>query len=747
MPLARARRSLERLRGIASGALRLDAPKLRLDPDLARELFASQLYCRITDVEAHELRARNEGYYTICSAGHEGNVALGHLTTPADPALLHYRSGAFFLARARAASPPSDETPAGVRELLLSLSASASDPISGGRHKVFGSIAWGIPPQTSTISSHLPKAVGMAVAIDRAARLRSRHGVAFGGPTTVTTRPDSIVVCSFGDASLNHSTAQGALNAAAWAAFQRIPVPVLFVCEDNGIGVSVRTPAGWIEARMRAMPGITYVAADGRDLSAAYESTRNAVEACRSTRMPVFLHLRCERVWGHAGSDADGEYRLPHELATAEATDPVLLTAQALLDAGVLEASALLGTIERSLAIVQRLSRDAVTQPKLGTRADVMASIADDHPDRVAVEARRSDYAASDDANDADRPRPLGHGIRAALGELMRKYPEMIVFGEDVAEKGGVYGVTGGLWKTFGAARVFNTLLDEQTILGMAIGAGQVGLLPVPEIQFLAYLHNAADQLRGEAATLSFFSRAQLTNPMVVRIAGLGYQKGFGGHFHNDDSLAVLRDIPGIIVAVPSRADDAAAMLRTLCAAARVDGRVCVFVEPIALYHTRDLHPGDGRWSFPLPARDVAIAIGEVGVYADGALITTGPAKADLVVFTYGNGVPMALRTASRLEGSRVRVIDLRWIAPLPEAAIRAHAEHARAILVVDECRRSGNVSEAIAATLADVPALRAKPFARVTSADSFIPLADAANLVLLQEPEILEAARALIAT
>src|SRR4051794_26310688 len=103
MPLVRARRSLERLRGIASGGLSLDAPKLGIDGPLARELFASQLYCRITDVEAHELRARNEGYYTICSAGHEGNVAIGHLTRPTDPALLHYRSGAFFLARARRA--------------------------------------------------------------------------------------------------------------------------------------------------------------------------------------------------------------------------------------------------------------------------------------------------------------------------------------------------------------------------------------------------------------------------------------------------------------------------------------------------------------------------------------------------------------------------------------------------------------------------------------------------------------------
>ena len=114
-----------------------------------------------------------------------------------------------------------------------------------------------------------------------------------------------------------------------------------------------------------------------------------------------------------------------------------------------------------------------------------------------------------------------------------------------------MYGVTRGLQKRFGAARVFDSLLDEQSILGLALGAGVSGLLPIPEIQYLAYLHNAEDQLRGEAASLSFFSNGQYRNPMVVRIAGLAYQKGFGGHFHNDNAVGVLRDIPGLVIASP----------------------------------------------------------------------------------------------------------------------------------------------------------------------------------------------------
>ena len=140
-------------------------------------------------------------------------------------------------------------------------------------------------------------------------------------------------------------------------------------------------------------------------------------------------------------------------------------------------------------------------------------------------------------------------------------------------------------------------MLDEQSILGLAIGMGHNGFVPIPEIQFLAYLHNAEDQIRGEAATLPFFSNGQFTNPMVLRIAGLGYQKGFGGHFHNDNSLAVLRDIPGVIIACPSTGEDAAQMLRECVRLAREEQRVVVFLEPIALYPMRDLNAvQDGGW-------------------------------------------------------------------------------------------------------------------------------------------------------
>jgi 2-oxoisovalerate dehydrogenase E1 component len=318
----------------------------------------------------------------------------------------------------------------------------------------------------------------------------------------------------------------------------------------------------------------------------------------------------------------------------------------------------------------------------------------------------------------------------------MAARPDMLVFGEDVGRKGGVYGVTRGLAQRFGSARVFDTLLDEQSILGFALGLGVSGLLPVPEIQYLAYLHNAEDQLRGEAASLRFFSNGTFTNPMVVRIAGLAYQKGFGGHFHNDNSVGVLRDIPGLAVAVPARPDDAGPLLRGCLAAAAQTGQVSVYLEPIALYHERDLHSSDDR--------------GWLGSYSPDGVATVGSARMhgepnDLAIVTFGNGVRMSLRVARRLaeEGYDVGVLDMRWIAPLPWDDIRLAAARSGRVLVVDETRHSGGVGEGVIAALVE-SGYRGR-LARVTSKDSYIPLGAAANHVLLGEHDIAGAARALL--
>ncbi|WP_329091008.1 thiamine pyrophosphate-dependent enzyme [Actinomadura citrea] len=688
---------------VPSGA---PAPPGALTGERCLELFDAQLGSRHLDLAARRLQAQGHGFYTIGSSGHEGNAAVAGALRPDDPALLHYRSGAFFLERARQVP---GQNP--LRDVLLGLVAAAEEPIAGGRHKVFGSRPLNVIPQTSTIASHLPRALGVAFAIERAARL----GLDSPWPR------DALTVCSFGDASANHSTATGAVNAAVNCGYQGLPLPLLFVCEDNGIGISVRTAPGWIHAAYGSRPGLAYFHADGCDLADAHAVAARAARWVRERRRPAFLHLRTVRLMGHAGSDVESSYRTPAEMASDLERDPLLQTARLLVDRGVATAKDIVGIYEAKRAEVTALAEKVARAPRLASAAEVMAPLRYTRPGGGAERAE-------------GEPVTLAQAINRTLGDLLDERPGMLVFGEDVARKGGVYGVTRGLVKRAGAARVFDTILDEQSVLGLALGFGTAGLLPVPEIQYLAYLHNAADQIRGEAATLPFFSSGRYRNPMVVRIAGYAYQKGFGGHFHNDNAVAALRDIPGLVIASPSRPDDAAGMLRACADAAEREGRVCAMLEPIALYHARDLHEdGDGGWLAPAGG---TVPIGRARTYGDGG---------DLTVVTFANGLRMSLRAARRLEaaGVRCRVVDLRWLAPLPAEDLLREARATGAVLVADETRRTGGVSEGVLTALADA-GFRGRT-ARVTSEDSFIPLGDAAHHVLLSEAAIEEAARRLL--
>ncbi|MEM9303798.1 MAG: thiamine pyrophosphate-dependent enzyme, partial [Pseudomonadota bacterium] len=525
---------------------------------------------------------------------------------------------------------------------------------------------------------------------------------------------------------------------------QGLRVPLVFLCEDNGWGISVRTPKGWVGKSMKNRSGIRYIPADGLDVAKGWRTIRAAVDWCRRERAPVFIHLHTERLMGHAGTDFEVDYRDEADLSAAEARDPILRSAARVLEAGLLDADGVIALYESVRVRCFDAADRADETPKLEGRAAIMAPLAphdakgvhDEATRPAPAEARLEAFGGKPEKLPENQPaRHLAININRAITDLLVKYPGGLVFGEDVARKGGVYTVTKGLVSRFGNRRVFNTLLDEQTILGLAQGYGCLGMLPIPEIQYLAYLHNAADQLRGEACSLQFFSDGRFRNPMVVRIAGLGYQKGFGGHFHNDNSIAAVRDIPGLVVGCPSRGDDAAMMLRTLAARAQVDGGVSIFLEPIALYMTKDLHDdGDGGWCFAYPEPERSLPLGEPRVYE--------PFASDLLIITYGNGVPMSLRAARAIEaatGAKTRVMDLRWLVPLNEDEIVAHASQCDAVLVVDEGRRSGGVGEGVMTALVErLPRLRR--LTRVVGADSYTPLGDAAGAVLPNEAEIVSA-------
>lgn len=690
------------------------------------DIFHTMIQSRHLDIRARELKKTHRSYYTIGSSGHEGNACVAKALRHTDPAFLHYRSGAFYLQRSKQVDSVS-----GVFDVLQGIVASRHEPIAGGRHKVFGSVPLNIPPQTSTIASHLPKAVGAAFTIDRKNRLQKSD-----------PKDDSIVVCTFGDASSNHSTACGAFNTAAITDYQNLPCPVLFVCEDNGIGISVRTPQNWIEQRFGPNPGIKYFSANGLDLLDCYQKSKAAADYVRSTRRPTILHIKVVRLLGHAGSDVEQLYRSQQEIEAWEATDPLLRSAELLLSLGLMSKADIIQMYEQVRDEVEALALEAVSHSQITDKYDVVSVLAPLDVEKVRIEATtppdpESRQKFHSRSPESERPRHLAMLLNRSLADMLCKYPEMMIFGEDVGKKGGVYHVTADLQKKAGIGRVFNTPLDESAILGVAIGAGQMGMLPVPEIQYLAYLHNAIDQIRGEAGSLQFFSQGQFQNPMVVRIAAYAYQKGFGGHFHNDNSVAAIRDIPGLIIASPSNGRDAAIMLRTCIAAAKVNGLVSIFLEPIALYMTKDLHEDkDGEWLCEYPSFDEHIPVGQGTTHGNGN---------DVTIISYANGYWMSRRVAERLkhEGIECRVVDIRWLNPLPEDLIIEEAKATGRVLIVDECRRTGGMAEPIMALLAE--STSGLTIRRVTGMDTYIPLGDAANLVLVQEDDIESAVRNLM--
>lgn len=713
-------------------SLTADLASLGLSKQDVFDLVDAQLTSRLLDVHSRELQAAGESFYTIGSAGHEGNAAVAAAFRHQDMAFLHYRSGAFFVQRQRKVP---GSTP--IYDMLLSFAASADDPISSGRHKVLGSLDHFVPPQTSTIGSHLPKAVGMAHSIDLAKRT-SHQGV---------VPNDSVVLCSFGDASANHSTTQGAMNAASWAAYQSVPMPIVFVCEDNGIGISTATPHRWIEASFSQRPGLHYVSCDGRNILDVYRAAKEAERIARLRRQPVFLHMRCVRLYGHAGSDAEMTYLSKEQIAHNDSQDPLRFSLALLNGLGIADQAQMRQHTESLYQRIVAVGRLAITRPKLNNAAEVMADIAPERPKKalpaVATGAARDALFAHEKHN-LGKPQTLNKLINWALHDLMYQYPNIVMAGEDIGKKGGVYGVTSRLINSFGPNRVINSLLDEQSILGLGIGLAHNGYLPMPEIQFLAYVHNAEDQIRGEAATLQFFSSGQYSNPMVIRIAGLAYQKGFGGHFHNDNSIAVFRDLPGVVLACPSNGASAVKLLRESVRLADEQKRVVIFLEPIALYNTKDLHStGDNGWQCDYPAADERITFGEVSIQGAGT---------DIAIVSYANGFYLSCQAQKILaeQGIQARVIDLNWLHPLPMASLLKAVAPCKKVLIVDECRKTGSLSEELMTGLHEAGVLCSNKSGnnvtveRITADDSFIPLAKAAYYVLPSVDMIVERAKAL---
>ena len=577
------------------------------------------------------------------------------------------------------------------------------------------------------ISSHIPKAVGTALSIDRAKDLMIKERELID---------DSIILCSFGDASVNHSTALGGINTAEWITHQGGHVPIIFICEDNGLGISVTTPENWVYDSFSNRKGIKYIQCNGLHLIDLIRKAEEANDYCRKNRSPVFLHMKTIRLMGHAGSDIEIGYNSKKNIENNEFNDPLLHSSRILIHNKCLSKDDILKLYEHTREVVNHVCEEASIRPKLNTSRSVMQSILSNSRQCISPPSPKRldrEKVFGKEYQRIDQPQHMAKLINYALTDILTQYSNTLVFGEDVAEKGGVYNVTANLFEQFGIRRVFNSPLDETSIIGTAIGLSHNGFIPIPEIQFLAYYHNAEDQLRGEAATLPFFSKGQFVNPMVLRIPGLAYQKGFGGHFHNDNSLAVFRDLPGIIVACPSNGIDAVKMIRRAVFEAYKNSRITVFIEPIALYMVKDLYkPKDRKWSFKYPDLNEKISIGEFAVHGQGSSLT---------IISYGNGFYLSMKARVEIEKAlnrKIKIIDLRWLSDINILHLLKSIGKCSKILIVDECRKNGCYGEGL---VSDIFMATKKPLKIKLHAaeNSFIPLGKAATVTLPSKQSIID--------
>ncbi|MBO3738394.1 transketolase C-terminal domain-containing protein [Actinoplanes flavus] len=701
----------------------------------ARDLFDAQLTSRHLDLAARWLRSFNEGFHTGGSAGHEGNAAVAAALRADDPALLHHRSSAFYCVRAAStaaggAPDTSRRLEEAARDILRGVVASVRDPITGGRDKIFGNPALHLVPALSAGGGHLPRAAGLAHAL-------TRPGHAAPWPE------DAIVVASFGDGATARPGAAVALDTAGRLGHAGQPAPLLLICEDDapaGAG-----PDGWVAGVLRGRPGLRYSYADGCDLAAAYDAAAEAAEFVRRERRPAVLHLATLHLLGLPGDPDPGD---------SLDRDPLIGTARLLVAAGLLGPDEVITRYDEVGWQVRKAAEEVLGEPKLASTAEVVASLAPRRPLRVAhAVSEAAGHALGAGAPTRLRafggrlpedtgPMTLAQTIGATLTDALLANPGTLIFGPTVT-RGGRHGVTTGL-SEHATDRVFDSPPDATTILGLALGAGLAGQLPVPELDCLAALHSGMEQLRAEAATMAYLSAGAYRNPLVLRVPGFAQPYGIGGHLDNDNALAALREIPGLVVAAPARAADAAPMLRSCLAAAEVDGSVCVFLEPAALYQTRDLYQqGDNEWLAPYPApggwADEHVPIGRARIYGLGT-------AQDLTIVTYGNGVRMSLRVAAQLaaDGYGSRVVDLRWLNPLPTADLLREAAATGRVLIVDETRRSGGVGEGVLAALVDGAFVGSAR--RVAAADVPVPLGPAAQQVLVGEDAITQGAHALLA-
>ena len=669
---------------------------------------------RLDDKEV-QLKNQSRIFFQISGAGHEAiHVAAGLVLRPGyDWFFPYYRDRALCLQLGM--------TPL---EMLLAAVGSSKDPSSAGRqmpshwarrdlHIVSGS------SPTGTQVLHAVGAGDASVIYGRVPDIQDRAS---------HFHADEIAFTSLGDGATSEGEFWEALNTTCLRS-----LPVLFLVEDNGYAISMpvefQTPGGDISRLVRSFPGLYVDSTDGTDFLASLRSMREAAAYVRARKGPAFVHARCIRPYSHSHSDDERLYKTPAEREAEAKRDPLVRFAEFLKSNGLAtdrELDAMLEDVDREVndAALEALQ---APKPKKETAALWVYS--------PNVDPTSSAFETA--VEQEGQPDTVVGAINRTLKDEMAANPRIVVFGEDVADasrrealplvpgKGGVFKVTHGLQRLYGDDRVFNSQLAEANIVGRAVGMALRGLKPVVEIQFFDYIWPAMMQLRDEMSMMRYRSGNNFSCPMVIRTPIGGYLRG-GGPYHSQSGESIFAHCPGIRIAFPSTALDAAGLLRT---AIRCDDPV-LFLEHKHLYrqpYNKAAYPG----------KNFMIPFGKASLRQDGT---------DVLLVTWGALVQRSIVAAHQAEqeGISVAILDLRTIAPYDWTSIAAHVQRINRVVVAHEDQLTCGFGAEIAARVAgELFEYLDAPVRRVGALDAPVAYApDLEDVILPQTADVLTAIR-----